>query len=44
MYWKGYCRVKLFENDDLAVTMEDVKGVNRLLRKNDSNNPDNIAY
>jgi hypothetical protein len=29
IYWKGYCRVELFENEDLSETLEDLKGVYR---------------
>lgn len=44
MYWKGYCRVKLFENENLSETMDDINGVNRLLRGDDVNHPDSIPY
>lgn len=44
MYWRGYCKVKLFEYEDLSETMDDFKGINRLRRKEDLNNPDSIPY
>lgn len=44
VYWKGYCKVKLFEHDDLAETMQDLKGRNKTTKHNDPTNPDTIAY
>jgi hypothetical protein len=37
MYWKGYCKVRLFEYDELAETLDDIKGVSRLLQGQSEN-------